>query len=71
MGVVRTVKGDDGRPYISIEDLIIEVKDVKNSSIVVENSTPGKPNFVDIVLKTLVDMEREYYDKYLFKNDKE
>ena len=26
-----------------------------------------KPNFIDVVLKTLNQMEEEYYDKYLFK----
>jgi hypothetical protein len=26
-----------------------------------------RPNFIDVVLKTLHQMEAEYYDKFLFK----
>lgn len=63
MGVVKTVRGEDGRPYISLEDLIKEVEDVKKNV----SSTDAKTNFVDLVLKTLRDMEEEYYDKYLFR----
>jgi hypothetical protein len=66
MGIVRTIRGEDGRPYISLEDLIKEVEEARkyeDSSIdATENS-----NFIDIVLKTLKSMEIEYYDKYLFR----
>ncbi len=63
MGIVRTIKGEDGRPYISLEDLIREVEDVKSTSSNVADSK----NFVDVVLTTLHNMEQEYYDKYLFR----
>lgn len=68
MGVVRTLKGDDGKPYVSLEDLINEIKDVKKMAeeqydIIIDD----RPNFIDVVLKTLNQMEIEYYDKYLFK----
>jgi len=69
MGVVRTIRGEDGRPYISLEDLINEIKEVKKMNME-ENQyavIDDKPNFIDVVLKTLNQMEEEYYDKYLFK----
>lgn len=70
MGVVRTLKGEDGKPYISLEDLIKEIKDVKKTNDD-EETIDDRPNFIDIVLKTLNQMEAEYYDKFLFrKKDK-
>ena len=68
MGIVRTIKGEDGKPYISLEDLINEIKEVKKMNME-ENKYPvdDKPNFIDVVLKTLNQMEEEYYDKFLFK----
>lgn len=67
MGVVKTVRGDDGRPYVSLEDLIAEIVDVKKSSIENNYIVDDRPNFIDLVLKTLTQMEIEYYDKYLFR----
>jgi hypothetical protein len=68
MGVVRTIKGEDGRPYISLEDLIKEIEDVKKSNDLEEiNIMDERPNFIDIVLKTLHQMESEYYEKFLFR----
>lgn len=68
MGVVRTIKGEDGRPYISLEDLIKEIESVKKNNEDEEiNIMDDRPNFVDIVLKTLHQMEGEYYDKFLFR----
>ena len=68
MGIVRTIKGEDGRPYISLEDLIKEIKDVKNANDEENiNTMDDRPNFIDVVLKTLYQMEAEYYDKFLFK----
>lgn len=66
MGVVRTIKGEDGRPYISLEDLIKEIESVKKSNEEDEMIIDGN-NFVDVVLKTLHQMESEYYDKFLFR----
>jgi hypothetical protein len=72
MGVVRTIKSEDGKPYVSLEDLIGEIESVKKSNINEEETYDDRPNFIDIVLKTLHQMESEYYDKYLFrKKDKE
>lgn len=68
MGIVRTIKGEDGRPYISLEDLIKEIESVKGSKDEEDiNMMDDRPNFVDVVLKTLHNMETEYYDKFLFK----
>ena len=67
MGVIKTVRGEDGRPYISLEDLIKEVEESKKyrNENMITNS--HNDNFVDVVLKTLHNMEEEYYEKYLFK----
>ena len=69
MGVVRTIRGEDGRPYISLEDLIKEIKEVKriNMEEIQDVTLDDKPNFIDVVLKTLNQMEEEYYYKYLIK----
>jgi len=68
MGIVRTIKGEDGKPYISLEDLIKEVKDAKLQESFEVNT--NDPRFVEVFLKTLINMEIEYYDKYLFKRKK-
>jgi hypothetical protein len=65
MGVVKTIRGEDGKPYISLEDFIKEVKEVKKNTIV----DVDRPTFIDVVLKTLIQMEEEYYNKYLFKKN--
>jgi hypothetical protein len=67
MGVVRTIKGEDGKPYISLEDLIKEVEEAKNYAPENSKNNFQDINFVDIVLKTLHNMEEEYYDRFLFK----
>jgi len=68
VGIVRTLKGDDGKPYISLEDLIKEVEQVKKSKDKEDiNIMDEKPDFIDIVLQTLHSMETEYYTRFLFK----
>jgi hypothetical protein len=67
MGVVRTIRGEDGRPYISLEDLIKEVEEVKKSEDITSSDVTESKNFVDVVLSTLHSMEQEYYNKYLFR----
>lgn len=68
MGVVRTIRGEDGKPYISLEDLIKEIQEVKKTNDEEEiNIMDDRPNFIDVVLKTLNQMEAEYYDKFLFR----
>ena len=47
MGVIRTVKGEDGKPYVCLEDLIKEIEDVKKSNV--EYDTP----FIDQILLML------------------
>jgi len=72
MGVVRTIKGDDGKPYISLEDLIGEVEEARNFSIEYNKEGKRKIDFVEIILSTLHNMEKDYYEKYLFRrNDDE
>jgi len=69
MGIVRTIKGEDGKPYISLEDFIKEVESVKKSNVSMNDEV--KTNFIEIVLTTLHQMETEWYNRYLFrKNDK-
>ena len=67
MGIVRTIKGEDGKPYISLEDFIKEVEDVKETSASLNMNI--KPNFIEIVLTTLHQMESEWYIMYLFRKD--
>jgi hypothetical protein len=67
MGIVRTIKGEDGKPYISLEDFIKEVENVKKTNINVLKE--DKNNFIDVVLTTLHQMEAEWYNRYLFRKD--
>ena len=70
MGVVRTIKGDDGKPYISLEDLINEVEEARNFSF--EYKKEGKKlDFSDIILSTLHNMEINYYERYIFRRKDE
>ena len=67
MGIIRTIKGEDGKPYISLEDFIKEVENVRNSNITINKDI--KTNFIDVVLTTLHQMETEWYNRYLFRKD--
>ena len=67
MGIVRTIKGEDGKPYISLEDFIKEVESVKKSTVGLNKDV--KANFIEVVLTTLHQMESEWYNKYLFRKD--
>jgi len=67
MGIVRTIKGEDGKPYISLEDFIKEVEDVKETSASLNMDI--KTNFIEIVLTKLHQMESEWYNMYLFRKD--
>jgi len=69
MGFIRTIKGDDGKPYISLEDLIGEVEEASNFSIEYKNEGKKKIDFVEIILSTLHNMEKEYYEKCLFRRN--
>lgn len=66
MGVIRTIKGEDGKPYVCLEDLIKEIEDVKKSNV--EYDAPfDRPNFIDIVIKTLIQIEEDYYVNFIFR----
>ena len=67
MGIVKTIKGEDGKPYISLEDFIREVENAKKFSEENKDDIDESKNFMDIVLTTLHNMEIEYYERYLFK----
>ena len=67
MGIVRTIKGEDGKPYISLEDFIKEVESVKKSNAGLNKDI--KTNFIDVVLTTLHQMEADWYNRYLFRKD--
>lgn len=64
MGVVKTLKGDDGKPYISLEDMINELEELKK----IKDDVFDK-KLIETILKTLSDMETQYYEKYLYRND--
>ena len=64
MGIIRTLRGEDGRPYISLQDLIKEIESVKETSKV--NDSINNFSFIDVVLSTLNQMEEQYYEKYIF-----
>jgi len=60
MGAIRVIKSDDGKPYISLEDFLNELENLKDSPDYVEN---GIPEFLDTILNILHEMEQEYYTK--------
>ena len=65
MGVIKTIKNDDGKPYVSLEDMIKEFEGIKDNyegQEIIEDT-----NFLEIVLKTFHQMEEEYYSKFLIK----
>lgn len=65
MGLVKTLKGDDGKPYISLEDMIKELEELRNF----KDDDVFDKKLVETILKTLTDMETQYYEKYLFRID--
>lgn len=65
MGLVKTLKGDDGKPYISLEDMIKELEKLKNF----RDDDVFDKKLVETILKTLTDMETQYYEKVLYRND--
>ena len=56
MSAIKVLRGEDGRPYVSLEDIINEII-LLNDDI---------DNF-DTILKALYDIEKEYYNKFIFK----
>lgn len=65
MGLVKTLKGDDGKPYISLEDMIKELEELKKF----RDDDVFDKKLVETILKTLTDMETQYYEKVLYRND--
>lgn len=60
MPIIKVIKGEDGKPYVSLEDIASEMKDMKKS-------LPENLNNFDTILKILNDVEIEYYNKFIFK----
>jgi len=67
MAKVKTVRGDDGKPYISLEDFIDEIKTVKIELEERDVDNVMDDAFIIKLLKTLTNMEIEYYEKFLFR----
>jgi len=62
MGAVKVIKSDDGKPYISLEDLIKELESLRISLSKDEDSPP---EFLKLMIHSLNAMEQEYYTKTL------
>jgi hypothetical protein len=62
MGAVKVIKSDDGKPYISLEDLIKELESLRISLSKDEDSPP---EFLNLMIHSLNAMEQEYYTKTL------
>lgn len=62
MGAIKVIKSDDGKPYISLEDLTNELETFKNT-MYMDDDNP--PELLDAILRTLIAMEQEYYAKVL------
>jgi hypothetical protein len=62
MGAIKVIKSDDGKPYISLEDLTNELVAFKNT-MYMDDDNP--PELLDLILHTLNAMEQEYYTKVL------
>ena len=62
MGAIKVLKSDDGKPYISLEDLTNELETFKNT-MYMDDDKP--PELLDAILLTLNSMEQEYYTKML------
>ena len=71
MGAIKVIRSDDGKPYISLEDLIGELEEVKKNNINEEEDMEDKNNFLNVVLRILHGMEKEYYMKFLIKKPKD
>ena len=62
MGAIKVLKSDDGKPYISLEDLSNELEALRISQSLDDDNAS---EFLDLILLTLNSMEQEYYTKML------
>ena len=60
MGKVKVIISEDGKPYISLEDIIRELETVRNTLSLDDAS---HSEFWDLILGNLNEMEQEYYTK--------
>lgn len=70
--MLKTIRGDDGKPYISLEDLMSEVKTTRDE--LDETLREGVPeieniedriDFLDKLYESLKNIRSEYYKKIL------
>lgn len=78
--MLKTIRGDDGKPYISLEDLIgeidstiIELKDMSNKGIendeFTSDSIEDRIIFLKKLHESLKTIQSEYYKKILGWNE--
>ncbi len=71
--MLKTIRGDDGKPYISLEDLMEEVdstrkelEDKLNDDLVEEiENVEDRIDFLDKLYDSLKNIQSEYYKKIL------
>jgi len=71
--MLKTMRGDDGKPYISLEDLMEEVKNTRdelnekiNEEVVDETENlEDRIDFLDKLYDSLKNIQSEYYKKIL------
>ena len=66
MGSIRTTV-NEGRPYISLEDLIHEIETVKTRFDEDPYDDSERVDFIDVLLKTIHEMENEFYTKTILR----
>jgi len=71
MGFIRTIKGEDNKPFISLEDLISEIEYTKNFNNEYKKEFSQNINYIDIFLSTLYKMEEDYYGDFIFRLNKD
>jgi hypothetical protein len=65
MGAIKTIRGEDGRPYVLLESIIKEISDLKKTTY--DSELIDNNKLLDAILETLNDMEEQYYNNYIFK----
>lgn len=65
MGVIKTIRGEDGRPYVLLESIIKEISDLKKTTY--DSELIDNNKLLDAILETLNNMEEQYYNNYIFK----
>lgn len=65
MGIIKAMRGDDGRPYISLEDIIREIDIAKNYYKNNKDLIDKNTDFLDNITDILKNLEVEYYKGFL------